>query len=82
MYDISEKALKTIEETVGTRFVRHVDGLSATTDIELVRLAGRSWMPQQPYKGPIRQRTDTRIYSLYSDFSKTSQDPLIPISLA
>jgi hypothetical protein len=48
MYDISEKALKTIEETVGTRFVRHVDGLSATTDIELVRLAGRSWMPQQP----------------------------------
>jgi len=22
--------------------------LSATTDIELVRLAGRSWMPEQP----------------------------------
>ena len=46
--DICEKALKTIEETFGTRFVWHVDGLSATTDIELVRLAGRSWMPQQP----------------------------------
>lgn len=48
MNDIPEEALKTIEETFGTRFVRHVDGLYATTDIELVRLAGRSWMPQQP----------------------------------
>jgi hypothetical protein len=48
MNDIPEEALKTIEETFGIRFVWHVDGLSATTDIELVRLAGRSWMPEQP----------------------------------
>ena len=44
MNDIPEEALRTIEETFGTRFV---------------------WL-----------------YSLYSDFSKTSPDPLIPISLA
>lgn len=91
MNGIPEEALRTIEESFGTRFVQHAAGEAephaeqAFASVFPENAAEvESWsfdsLRQEPPSGPSLDKTHAS--TLYSDGSKTSQEPLMPISLA